>query len=282
MKIAKIALLFSIFCFAFSCKRVEVPAEEMPLPISTFEASFPKNNKQLSRVFGNTLLIKNKIDTIFLKITSTKNDNLITDGKSGDTIFFGKVCKFREFYYFNHKVNDTTYYISAFKIKGNLIYGLDRWSQYYEVDENVIKGIGKELVRFINADTSSIRLKPKKTALKKLFGAIMSNAIPDTILNSKTELIEIEKRDLSLEKETNEIDKNIKVYPNPATDFINVKTSRKSTYKIIDFNGKVVHQGNLEETENRIDITGKQSGIYFLTVTDLQKHEVQTVKIIVK
>lgn len=280
MKIVKLTLIVSILAVAFSCKKADAPAEE--IPISTFEAPFPKNNKQLSKIFGSLLLIKNDSDTIFLKITSTKNDNLITDSKTGDTIFFGKVCKFREFYYFNHKVNDTSYYISAFKIKGNLIYGLNRWVQYFEVDENIKKGNGKELIKSINSDTSTIRLKPNKRELKKLFALIMSKTLPDTILNSKTDLNEIAKRESSLEKGTDEVENKIKVYPNPATDFINVEISQKSSYQLIDVNGKIVLQGILGELENRIEISDKQAGIYFLNIADLQKREKQTVKIIIK
>jgi len=282
MKILKFALIVSILAIILFCKQAEAPAEEILLPISTFDAPFPKNNKQLSRIFGKLLLIKNNSDTIFLKITSTKNDNLIIDGKSGDTIFFGKVCKFREFYYLSQKESDSSYYISAFKIKNNLIYGLDRWSQYYEVDENIKKGNGKELVKSINADTSKIRLKPNKRELKRLFGLIMSKTIPDTILNSAKDLNEISKRESSLDKEADEIENIVKVYPNPATDFINVQVSRKSTYQLIDFNGKIILQGKLQQSENRIDISDKQNGIYFLNIVDFQKNEKQTVKIIVK
>jgi len=281
MKIVKFTLIISILVTVFSCKQAEAPAEEILLPISTFDAPFPKNNRPLSRIFGKLLLVKDNNDTIFLEITSTKNDNLITDGKSGDTIFFGKVCKFREFYYFCHKENDSSYYISAFKIKGNLIYGLNRWSQYYDVDENILRGNGKELVKSINADTSKIRLKPNKKEIRKLFGIIMGKAIPDTILNSKTDLIAIAKRELSLEKEADEIDK-IKVYPNPATDFVNVEINSTSTYQLIDFSGKIVLQGTLDTSENRIDVSDKQAGLYFLNITDLHKKEKQSVKIIIQ
>lgn len=280
MKIIKFTLIVSILAVAFSCKKAEAPVEQSP--ISTFEAPFPKNNKQLSKIFGSLLLIKNNSDTIFLKVISTKNENLITDSKTGDTIFFGKVCKFREFYYFNHKVNDTSYYISAFKIKDNLIYGLNPWVQYFDVDENIKKGNGKELVKSINSDTSIIRLKPNKRELKKLFVLIMNETLPDTILNLKTDLNEIAKRESSLEKETDEVENKIKVYPNPATDFINIKINQKSSYQLIDVNGKIVLQGKLGELENRIEISDKQAGIYFLNIADLQKREKQTVKIIIK
>lgn len=282
MKTVKYILLVSIAAIAFCCKQAEAPAEELPLPVSTFDAPFPKNNKQLSKIFGKMLLIKKNNDTLFLKIVSTKNDNLITEGKTGDTIFYGKVCKFREFYYFNHKVNDTSYYISAFKIKDNLLYGLDRWTQYLKVDESIIKGNGKELVKSINADSSSIRLKPNKKELKKLFGLIMSKAIPDTILNSKSELKTINQNQLELDKEESEIENYIvKVYPNPATEFININLNKKSLFKLFDFNSILVLQGKLNELENRIDIINQKSRIYFLEISDIEKGEKKTVKIII-
>ena len=143
------------------------------------------------------------------------------------------------------------------------------------------KGNGKELIKSINADTSKIRLKPNKRELKRLFGLIMSKTIPDTILNSAKDLNEISKRESSLE-EVDEIENIVKVYPNPATDFINVQVSRKSTYQLIDFNGKIILQGQLQQSENRIDISDKQNGIYFLNIVDFQKNEKQIVKIIVK
>jgi hypothetical protein len=285
MKIVKTTLSILILIIAFSCKQVEAPAEEAPVienPKSTFDAPFPKNNKQLSKIFGELLLIKNFEDTIFLKITSNKNDNLLINSKTGDTIFYGKVCKFRDFYYFNHKVNDTSYYISAFKIKDNLIYGLNCWSQYFSVDEQILKGNGKELVKSINADTSSIRLKPIKQDIKKLFGLIMNEMTPDTILNSQSELLRIAQRESSELKEVDEIENIIKVYPNPATDIINVQVGRKSKFQLIDLNGKLLLQGKLDESENLINISNQKPGIYLLTVTDLQKNQKQTLKIIVK
>jgi hypothetical protein len=284
MKIVLTTLSTLILLIAFSCKQVEAPAEEAPVieyPKTTFDAPFPKNNKQLSKIFGELLLIKNFNDTIFLKISSNKNDNLITDSRTGDTIFYGKVCKFRDFYYFNNKVNDTSYYISAFKIKDDLIYGLNCWSQYFSVDEQILKGNGRELIKSISADTSSIRLKPIKKDIKKLFALIMNEMTPDTILNSKSELARIAQRESS-EPEIDEIENVIKVYPNPATEFINISLSKKSFYQLYDFNNKMVLLGKLNDLENRIDISNQKPGIYLLKLSTKEKSESKTVKIIIK
>ena len=93
-------------------------------------------------------------------------------------------CSIFLLYPFNEKINDSSYYISALKIKGNLIYGLyDRWSQLYEVDDIIIKGNNKKLVKFISRDTTKIRLHVDKKELKDLFNSIINSVIPDTIIN---------------------------------------------------------------------------------------------------
>lgn len=282
MKTTTYILIISILIIVFSCKKAEVCTEEMIPPISKFDSPFPKNNKQLSKILGDSLLIKKNGDTLILKITSTKTDNLITDGKNGDTIFFGKVCRYRDLYYFNYKLNDTSYYISVFKIKGNLIFGLDNWSQYYEVDKNVKKGNCKGLVKYINTDTTVVRLHPNKKELKKLFTSIMSLEIPDTILNSVTKINKIAQIESLVENEQDETKNYVKVYPNPATDFMTVELNQKSFFLLSDINGKICLQGKLNELTNKIDIRNQYPGIYFLTVNSIEKPEKQTVKILIK
>jgi len=274
---------FLIFITLFSCKQAEIAPVESP--ISTFDAGFPKKNKNLARILGEEIAIKSENDTLILKIVSTTNNNLILNRKTGDTIFFGSVCKFRDFYYLNYKVKDSAYYISAFKIDGNLLYGLNNcWQQYLNVDSEIIKGNHKNLVKSINADTSKIVLKPIKQELRNLFTTIMKNAVPDTILfDSDLQQKTISKKAAAIESALQEgNDLGLKVYPNPATGFINVRLKRKSQFKLSDANGKVILQGTLDEETNRIDISDQKSGIYFLTAISLAKNEKETIKILIK
>ena len=278
----RLSINILLLILLFSCKKAEVPAEEMP--ISTFDSPFPKNNKQLDRIFGETLLIKSDKDTLVLKIKSNKENNLITT-KDGDTIFFGKICKYRDYYYFNHKVNDSSYYISAFKIKGNLIYGLDFIPQYFTVDEYVLKGSYSKYVKSINSDSSKIRLYTNKSELKKLFTLIMKDIIPDTLVNPKSEINNITQNELAEnKKETNKeiIGYDVKIYPNPAVDFINVDLNKKSIFQLINSNSKIVLQGQLNDLKNRIDISNQKSGLYFLVLKDIGENETKTLKILIK
>jgi len=277
-------LLF-ILIITFSCKKAEMAAEESP--ISTFDSPFPKNNKQLDRIFGETLHIKNYNDILILNIKSNKDNNLITT-INGDTIFFGKVCKYRDLYYFNHKVDDSSYYISAFKIKGNLIYGLDFYPQFFAVDKKILKGNYSKNVKSINSDSSKIRLQTNKSDLKKLFTSIINESIPDTILNSKSNLNNLAESKITNDTEATEengksdIEFDVKVYPIPAVDFIYIDTNIKSTFQLINNNNKIVLQGKLSDLKNTLDISNQKSGLYFLIVKDIKNHQTRTLKIIIE
>jgi hypothetical protein len=62
-----------------------------------------------------------------------------------------------------------------------------------------------------------------------------------------------------------EILENLKVYPNPADDFLNVELPSnfdKVSYRILDVNGKLVKQGNLRS--KRIEISNLTTGSYLL------------------
>ena len=61
-----------------------------------------------------------------------------------------------------------------------------------------------------------------------------------------------------------ELQKEIMVYPNPASNFIEIKTSENiNTYSIVDAYGKVVMQGAANSNTHNIDISKLSSGIYF-------------------
>ncbi|RZL44130.1 MAG: T9SS type A sorting domain-containing protein [Pedobacter sp.] len=284
MKIRTIILAFLVTLS--SCKEIKTETtEEVIPPISTFDSAFPKNNKMLSHILGNELTIKSGNDTLKLKIISNKTYNLIVDIKTGDTLFFGSVCKYRDLYYLNEKVSDSSYYISAFKIDGKLVFGLtNRVLQHYDVDDKITAGNNKKLVRYINSDTTVIRLRSDKKELKNLFTAIMDDVVPDTILNYDKSNIVTEESGTSEEFEKKNIENTLIVYPNPATEFINLEFThkRKALFQLADINGKIVLQGKLDDLVNKIDISNQKPGIYFLTENEIGKSDKATAKIIIK
>lgn len=61
----------------------------------------------------------------------------------------------------------------------------------------------------------------------------------------------------------------VTVFPNPATDFINVQTSKSgnAVVSISDLSGRVVAQQPVNEMNNQVDLRQLNKGMYFLNVT---------------
>lgn len=60
--------------------------------------------------------------------------------------------------------------------------------------------------------------------------------------------------------------KQLRVYPNPSTDFINLELPEGANYKIIDAAGRLMMADEKSRSTERIDISGLQQGIYFVQV----------------
>ena len=253
-------------------------------PNITFDSQFPKRNKNLANILGDELKIKSGEDTLIYKITSSKNNNLIINSKTRDTVFFGTVSKFRGLYYFNEQLNDSSYWIYAVKISDNLIYGLNTaGAQLYYVDQAIKNGNNRKLIKYINSDTSVIRLHPYKRELKKLFSSIISNFLPDTILNYQETYSKIQDATSTLTViDPEDFNYISKAYPNPTKDILNIELQQKSksTFQLTDLSGKIVLQGQLNEIINKIDISKQQIGVYALTIVNTAEKEKETIKII--
>jgi len=250
----------------------------------TFDSQFPKRNKSLANILGDKLTIKSGEDTLIYKITSSKNNNLIINSKTRDTVFFGTVSKFRGLYYFNEQLNDSSYWIYAVKISDNLIYGLNRAGTQREYVYQAIKnGKNRKLIKYINSDTSVIRLHPEKRELKKLFSSIISNFLPDTILNYQETYPKIQDATSTLTViDPEDFNYISKAYPNPTKDILNLELQQKSksTFQLTDLSGKIVLQGQLNELINKIDISKQQAGVYALTIVNTAEEQKETIKII--
>jgi len=74
----------------------------------------------------------------------------------------------------------------------------------------------------------------------------------------------------------------IKVYPNPTSDFVTVHFSKvveKPTYFLFDLSGRMIQQKNIESTDEKIDMTNYSGGSYILKLNSGQQ-PLQTFKII--
>jgi len=85
---------------------------------------------------------------------------------------------------------------------------------------------------------------------------------------------------------TNEIELvgQLEVYPNPASEIIEVKNTRFSNlvFNLFDISGKKIKSGNVSNSENRISLYQIQSGMYFLQLLEVESQREITKKIIVQ
>lgn len=267
-------LIFPLFFI--SCE------EKQAKMLISFDEAFPKANKNLEHILGRNVALKSGQDTFQLKIASNKNSNLITDINSGDTVFYGKVSKYRGLYYFNEAINDSCYSIYAVRITDNLIYGLNTfYEQSLEVFNQVLTGRYPELVKYIAPDSSSINLHAGKKELRTLFTNALNKTIPDTIINNKKEKPQIASNLPVQAFDPEEFEMVSKVYPNPAHNYVNIEFDeyRNVKYQLVDINSRVVNKGEAAGSLSRINLDHISNGIYALTLTNSNRHQ-ETIRII--
>jgi hypothetical protein len=248
--------------------------------INTFDAPFPKRNRNLTRILGDTLSFYGKCMPEFYEIYSNRKTNYIVH--RGDTIFKGTVCKYRGLYYFNEKLNNSSYRIFALKITDSLIYGLQNYLQYHQTDSIIKGGEYPKLAKFINEKKDIITLHPDKRETRKLFTKIIDNTEPFVIIRSekKSQINDPEKMDDPLEPDDYEI--FAKIYPNPVSDVLTVDLQQQNagnSYYISNLTGKVVEQGQFQELSKQIDVSHLSNGVYNLTLVS-SNNEKETVKLI--
>ena len=256
---------------------------QLIIPRVTYDSPFPKSNRDLTTILGDSLIVKSGADTLALLISSSDDYNIITEGRTQDTLFNGTVSMYRGLYYFSQQINDTSFIIYAVKLSGNLIYGLNTaWEQTMLVDKAIESGQFNGIVRHHSKER--IHLHPDKGVLKKLYAAILDSIRPDTIIaldepipvldNTVQAFAEIDQEDFEFFS---------RVYPNPTADFINVEQQQKIkiAYQLTDFNGRTVLHGQIEDIKNRIDLSRQEAGIYYFSLIGAKDNHRETVKIVI-
>lgn len=277
MKFFSPIICLTILALLASCDNLE-----KYFPKTTFDNPFPKNNRNLTKILGDNLTIKSGADTLSLKISASKNYNLITDAKTGDTLFKGTVCKFRGLFYFSQQLNDTSYWIYAVKLSNNLVYGLNSaLTQTLLIDRAINTDQQNKMVKYFSAD--KIRLHPDKRSLKNLFSSIIDSIYPDTIVNfQKFFPFQSDTTKIVEQIDAEEFEIISKIYPNPTTDFVNIELQQKNNfnYSLTDLTGKTVIQGQLAESKNKIDLSKLTPGVFYLNIANPTGNLRETTKLV--
>jgi hypothetical protein len=257
-------------------------------PEITFEAAFPKPHIDLTAVLGKEFQLRNGHDTLRYHLSTGRQAAVITEAGSGDTVFIGKISRFRDVYYFSQVVNDSSCFIYAVSIQDNLIYGLhSALEQHYLLAQQIREGKHTDLIRFMSPDSSQIRLTADKKQLRNLFSTILPQMIPDTLVTSHTSVASSLPAFAGTQLSALDPEESaflVTVYPNPTKDFVNIRLreSHRINYQLTDLKGKTVLKGQHQGQLVNIDLHHLQSGIYALTLTltEQQRKEQETLKII--
>ena len=67
---------------------------------------------------------------------------------------------------------------------------------------------------------------------------------------------------------------NLRVYPNPMRDFVNVQCAFEvKTIEVYDVYGKLFNTMNVMGDQTRVNVSELPAGVYVLCVTDADGHE---------
>ncbi len=234
---------------------------------------------------GDSIRIKTDCNyEVLLRVYSKRGENIIVNDFLGDTIFKGKVSKYRGLYYFSQQINDTSYRIFAVKFNDSLIYGLRNYLEYFEIEKAVKAGGYSSLVKYYDKRNNVMRLHPNKKEMKKLYSSFIDSIKPNEIVRQKEKITET-KDDISenkIEPDDYEVVKD--VFPNPVKDFLTLETQPecvKAQFILTDLNGKILLHGTLINGTNKISINNFASGMYLLSVTsdNNQKEIIKIMKV---
>jgi hypothetical protein len=255
-----------------------------PVADYSFDAPFPKSNKNLSLLLGENLTLKT-IDgeTLRTSISSTNKSNLIINQKTLDTLFFGKVSKSKGLLYFSSQLDSGKFWIHAVKINGDKIYGLDdNWEQMDFLSKRIEEGNYEELVK--EKSEKKVILHPNKAAMKKLFSSFLDSLPPLTIIQ-RNQLNQIVANSQKMAA-TSEIKPgnrfSFKGYPNPVKDYLHLEFDKEGNYeyKVVDLNGACSLKGNLFDEEEELNLQTLNQGNYILTLKDTFTGETSHLRII--
>lgn len=72
---------------------------------------------------------------------------------------------------------------------------------------------------------------------------------------------------------------DLRIYPNPATDYLNVETAVASSIELIDMNGRVLFTSEIMTDQAEINVSDLNSGLYFIKVANEKSTSVEKVVI---
>lgn len=311
MKTLVALFIFLLSLFFIGCGQVEGVVNT---PKSEFDAPFPKkSNRDLTRVFGNSLMLKTHYgDTLEFFFKFENNTNTIStlmkttyyldatgDSLGKDSIvteevvlFSGTVSKYKGNYILNQQLNDSSYIIYMLKLRNNIVYGLnDIELQHIYYDDFVNDSSYNVYKMLVRKDEKAYRMHPNKKILANYFKGLLKDGflMGDTILttiNFKNTLLDdqfdAEANETELKSGTNSF--TYKFYPNPMSNVLNVEMSNvsKLDYRILNVQGNLVQKGVINSSQTQLQVGGFVPGNYLFTFINPETKKTEKVVLIKK
>ncbi|MFT3919260.1 T9SS type A sorting domain-containing protein [Cloacibacterium sp.] len=227
-----------------------------------------------TRTYGNNI-IRGKVDIYTGSPSSISTEDQFRSnitgfmaGTSTTGILAGIYYNYKDGKIYGHATmkNGTNYSLNHFAL-GSTIYPQNTWftvSYYYNADTGQVNWVTPEGNFFTNISTTVV-----PSSYPTLFNMVY---MPSANTQLTTEYISafdnylVEATNstaLSVDKPLNEKDITLKIFPNPVSDFVNIKSKSKiNTVQIFDISGKLILNSNL----SKIDIQTLKKGIYIVKV----------------
>lgn len=291
---------------------VHISCKNQNKDLTTFTGPFPKRAINFTNVAGDSIAFEqirylipegkqidienivfdSIIDTLVYKIFfEPKTRYNLVINQCGDTIYYGLISRYRGLFFCSTKVNDTTWHIGAFKMRGGYFEGFtDIRFQPWFVHQYINNHRDNKMIVVADTTTPAFRLKPNKKELLPIFKFYMTNAVKNKIVdnNSNPEIENLlekpSKADLIKGYQITEDSLIDDFYPNPAIDFVCIKffTPGDYTAHFIHSSGKKMKNIALHSITEKILVSDLDPGLYVVKIYSETSRCFETKKLIVK
>lgn len=260
-----------------------------------YTSEFPDKEINLAKKLDDriTLLSESKKDTLQLSILYNKvlKKTTIIDDTTKDTLFYGKVYKHRGLHYFCSKAKDSVYWISAVKIKRDMIQGLgtEYW-QMYSIDELLDSNKNAALHQLVDKNKPGYAITPDKKIVSAFY---------ESIIDSMPVLYRLQTSEEKIAKKPEKEDEIIsntetsdtlalpiihRYYPNPVKDVLHLETNVESEYELMltDVKGDVILKESFSGFRKSLKLQNILPEIYLLQINSNELERRETVKILVQ
>jgi hypothetical protein len=158
----------------------------------SFNTPFPKRNKNLHWKLGDRFTILMDGDTLTYHVSFNPDNryNYIIDNSSDDTIFAGTVSKHKGLYFFNHRINDSSYWISGVDIDKSMFRGHNTIAglgtahfQMQMLYDSIQEGDYHDIIIYFDTVQKKIKLRPEIDILYSFYSSIIGQLARDTLID---------------------------------------------------------------------------------------------------